>query len=245
LLKQEFPVMSESQLRVKLLVAAGIVGASLLAASFVGCSSGPPSQSSAPFASYNGSPMFNGANGPQAPPYPGGQAAAPGVSGYSQQNREAFMQATQQAGAQQGLTAQDVVAMSRAGMPDAQIAMAVQQRGQGLKSTPGADQFLAANGVNPAVLNGPTQQLTFAPYGSRMMPGSPNTNAAPGYPAGMQVAQAGAPGAAGGPMPFGTQGPISGGPSADPGVQSAGYQTPGGSGADPSAAGESWRPMAH
>jgi hypothetical protein len=234
--------MSESQLRVKLLVAAGIVGASLLAASFVGCASGPPSQSSAPFASYNGSPMYNGTNGPQAPPYPGGPPAAAGVSGYSQQNREAFIQATQQAGAQQGLSAQDVVAMSRAGMPDAQIAMAVQQRGQGLKSTPGADQYLAANGVNPAVLNGPAPQLNFAPYGSRMMPGAPNPNAAPGYPAGMQVAQAGA---AGGPMPFGTQGPINGGPSADPGVQSAAYQTPGASGADPSAAGQSWRPMAH
>ena len=34
---REIRVMSESQLRVKLLVAAGIVGASLLGASFVGC----------------------------------------------------------------------------------------------------------------------------------------------------------------------------------------------------------------
>lgn len=237
--------MSESQLRVKLLVAAGIVGACLLGASCVGCSSGPPSQSSAPFASYNGSPMYNGTNGPQAPPYPGGPAAAPGVSGYSQQNRQAFLQATQQAGAQQGLTAQDVVAMSRAGMPDTQIAIAIQQRGQGLKATPGADQFLASNGVNPAVLNGPTPQLSFPPYGSQMMPGSPNPNPSPGYPTGgMSVAQAGGAGA-GGPMPFGLQQPGGSAASGDPGVQSAAYQTPGGAGSDASATGQSWRPMGH
>ena len=87
-----------------------------------------PSQASTPFASYNGSPMFNGTNGPQAWPYPG-PAAAPGVNGYSQQNRQAFMAETQRMGAQQNLTPQEVVAMSRSGMPDTQIAIAIQQRG--------------------------------------------------------------------------------------------------------------------
>ncbi len=227
--------MSESQLRVKLLVAAGIVGASLLGASFVGCSSTSPS-ASAPFASYNGSPMAPGGGMPGAMAY-NGPPAAPGVNGYSQQNRQAFMAATQQAGAQQNLSAQDVVAMSRSGMPDTQIAIAIQQRGGSLKSTPGVGDYLAANGVNPAVLNGPAPQLTYAPYASQMMPGS-----AP--PAGAQYAQ-GAPGAAvGGTMNVAMQQPATAG--GDAAVQSATYQTAGAApGYDASAgSGQSWRPMA-
>jgi hypothetical protein len=240
--------MSKSQLRVKLLVAAGIVGASLLGASFVGCSSTPPSQASAPFASYNGSPMFNGTNGPQAAPYPGGPAAAAGVSGYSQQNRQAFLAEAQQQGGQPNLSAQDVVAMARSGVPDTQIAIAIQQRGASLKATPGVGDYLAANGVNPAVLNmGP--QMRFAPYNSQMLPGAPPTGAQqPGYQPGMQVAQAGpgGPTPLGTPMNFGPQQPMAGAPAGDPGVQSAAYQqTPGAPAYDASAADQSWRPMAH
>jgi hypothetical protein len=248
--------MSESQLRVKLLVAAGIVGASLLAASFVGCSSAPPSQASAPFASYNGSPMFNGTNQPTAAPYPGAPAAAPGVSGYSQQNRQAFLAEAQQQGGQPNLTAQDVVAMSRAGMPDTQIAIAIQQRGAALKTSPGVGEFLASSGVNPAVLNGPAPQMRFAPYNSQMLPGAPAVAAQqPGYqPGGMQMAQAGAPTPFGTPMNFGggapagygPQQPMAGAPAGDPGVQSAAYQqAQGAPGADGPAADGSWRPMAH
>ena len=50
------------------------------------------------------------------------------------------------------LSAQDVVAMARSGQSEQQIAMAVQQRGANLRSTPGVSQYLAQNGVNPAVL---------------------------------------------------------------------------------------------
>jgi hypothetical protein len=174
--------MSESQLRVKLLVAAGIVGASLLGASFVGCGSMSPSQASTPFASYNGSPMFNGTNGPQAPPYPG-PAAAPGVNGYSQQNRQAFMAEAQRMGTQQNLTPQEVIAMSRSGMPDTQIAIAIQQRGASLKATPGVDQYLAANGVNPAVLNGPGSGMPYAPaYPAQSQMAAAPSAQQPGYP---------------------------------------------------------------
>jgi hypothetical protein len=231
--------MSESQLRVKLLVAAGIVGASLLAASFVGCSSGP-NQASTPFASYNGSPMAPGGGMPQAA-Y-GGPAAAPGVEGYSQQNRQAFMAETQRMGGQQGLTPQDVVAMSRSGMPDAQIAIAIQQRGASLRAIPNVDGYLASNGVNPRVLGGPAQ----SPYpGMGGQPSAMTASMSQPQPQGMQFAQAGNFGPQG--MPAGMPQPSAAAPGSDPGVQSAGYQTSGATGSDPSAAagGQSWRPMAH
>jgi hypothetical protein len=245
-LKQEIRDMSESQLRVKLLVAAGIVGASLLGASFVGCST--PSNS--PFASYNGSPMAPGGGMPGAMG-PGGMgmgpAAAPGVDGYSQQNRQAFMAETQRMGGQQNLSAQDVVAMSRSGVPDAQIAIAVQQRGAALRATPNADRYLAANGVNPAVLGTSPAGMPPAGYGPQMqMAAAPQQ---PGYPpAGMQFAQAG-PGPGAGPaVNAGMQQPAGAAPGGDPGVQSAAYQMSGGTpGSDTSAAagGQSWRPMSH
>jgi hypothetical protein len=240
--------MSESQLRVKLFVAAGIVGASLLAASFVGCTSGPPFQSSTPFASYNGSPMAPGGGMPGAMAY-NGPAAAPGVNGYSQQNRQALMAEAQRMGTQQGLTPQDVIAMSRQGIPDTQIAVAIQQRGASLKATPGVDQYLASNGVNPAVLNGPAPGVPFAPaYGSQQQVASASMGQQQGYPpAGMQFAQAGPPGAGnvGAPMNAAMQQPAATG--GDTAVQPAGYQTPTGApGYDASAAaGQSWRPMAH
>jgi hypothetical protein len=236
--------MSESQVRVKLLVAAGIVGASVLGASFAGCSSTGPSAASTPFASYNGSPMAPGGGMPGA--MYNGPAAAPGVNGYSQQNRQALMAETQQMGMQQNLSPQDIVAMSRSGIPDAQIAIAVQQRGGSLKSTPGVEQYLAANGVNPAILNGPTS----APYAPGYPAQSPmaqpqmaSIGQQPGYPpAGMQFAQAGSPAGGSGPM----NGAMQPGPGTDAGVQSAGYQTaPGAGGYDVSTAGgQSWRPMA-
>jgi hypothetical protein len=242
--------MSESQLRVKLLVAAGIVGASLLGASFVGCSGTSPLQASTPFASYNGSPMAPGGGMPGPMAY-NGPAAAPGVNGYSQQNRQAFMAETQRMGSQQNLTAQDVVAMSRSGIPYTQIAIAIQQRGASLKATPGADQYLAANGVNPAVLNGPGPGVPYAPaYAApQQQVATASMGQQPGYPsAGMQFAQAGPPSAGnvGTPMNVAMQQPST--TAGDPALQSAGYQTAAGApGYDPSAAtgGQSWRPMAH
>jgi hypothetical protein len=245
-LKQEICDMSESQLRVKLLVAAGIVGASLLGASFVGCSSGPPSQSSAPFATYNGSPMAPGGGMPQAG-MGMGPAAAPGVDGYSQQNRQAFMAETQRMGAQPNLTAQDVIAMSRSGIPDTQIAMAIQQRGAGLRATPGVDRYLAANGVNPAVLGVANPSSPYPAYAAQPQYAAAAMPQQQGYPpAGMQFAQAGP--SAGTGVPAGMQQPAAAAPGGDPGVQSAAYQMSGGApGSDASAAagGQSWRPMAH
>src|SRR5580692_12850609 len=173
--------MSESQLRVKLLVAAGIVGASLLGASFVGCSATSPLQASSPFASYNGSPMAPGGGMPGPMAY-NGPAAAPGVNGYSQQNRQAFMAETQRMGGQQNLTAQDVVAMSRSGMPDTQIAMAIQQRGASLRATPGADRYLAANGVNPAVLGGSNPASPYPVYPAQQQMAAAAMAQQPGYP---------------------------------------------------------------
>jgi hypothetical protein len=150
--------MSYSQLRVNLVVAAGVVGASLLAATFVGCQTSPTSQAqNGPFGQYNGN-QFAGAGAPN------GQAASPfGASpqmastgspaaGWNPQSQQAFMNETQRLGTQPNLSAQDVVAMSRSGVPDQQIAMAIQQRGGNLQATPGMSQFLAQNGVNPAVL---------------------------------------------------------------------------------------------
>jgi hypothetical protein len=224
--------MSESQLRVKLFVAAGIVGASLLGATFVGCTSGPPMSASTPFASYNGSPMAPGGGMPQAGMPPGA------VPGYSQQNQQAFLAEAQRQGAQQGLTAQDVVAMSRSGMPDTQVAIAIQQRGQNLRATPGVENYLAQNGVNPAVLNGPTPPMGYPAYG----PQATTAMASTYPPQTAQVAQAGnfaAPG-----MNMGLQQATTPMPGADGGVQAAGYQMSGGApNADPS--GQSWRPMGH
>jgi hypothetical protein len=232
--------MSESQLRVKLFVAAGIVGASLLGATFVGCQSGPSSGSNSPFASYNGSPMAPGGGMPQG--Y--GQMPQGAVAGYSQQNQQALLAEAQRQGAQQGLSAQDVVAMSRSGMPDTQIAIAIQQRGANLRATPGVGSYLAQNGVNPAVLQGPTASAGYPGFGAQ----APGAMASTYQPQAAQVAQAGnfaAPGMTAGMPQAGA-----GMPGADGGVQSAGYQV---SGAAPSydasgtgaAPGQSWRPMSH
>ena len=245
--------MTESQLRVKLLVAAGIVGASLLGASFVGCTSTgqAPFQSNSPFASYNGSPMAPGGGMPGPMAAYNGPAAAPGVSGYSEQNRQAMMAETQRMGTQQSLTPQTVVAMSRSGVPDTQIAIAIQQRGASLKSMPGVDQYLAANGVNPAVLNGPSPSVPYAPSYPQQQQMASAPMAQQGYPtAGMQFAQAGPPaaGAGGAPVNVAMQQPAAAASGADPSVQAAGYQTTAG----PSSydgttvsGGQSWRPMAH
>ena len=80
-------------------------------------------------------------------------AAAGGApNGWTPQNQQAFMNETQRIGSQPNLSAQDVVAMAHSGVPDQQIAMAIQQRGSALRTTPGMSQYLAQNGVNPAVL---------------------------------------------------------------------------------------------
>jgi hypothetical protein len=172
--------MSLSQVRVKLVVAAGVVGASLLAATFVGCQSSPPSQaqngqygqfnggqygSNQPGANQPGANQYSanqyggGPNGQQAPSYgssPQMASAGGAANGLPPQSQQAFLNETQRLGTQQNLNAQDVVAMARSGVPDQQIAMAVQQRGAALRTTPGVTQYLAQNGVNPAVL-GPGQ----------------------------------------------------------------------------------------
>jgi hypothetical protein len=206
--------MGLSQLRVELVVATGIVGASLIAATFTGCqtdpmggggppsngllgqitrtsngqpSSGYPGAQQGAFSPSNGMGMAQ--NGSMQPsgmsPYAGmtptnGMPSAPGMSptmaqgGYD--NRQSFLTEAQRVGAQQGLSAQDVVAMSRSGMSDQQIAMAIAQRGDTLRSTPGVAGYLAQNGVNPAVLNGPVPSggQTPMPFPSQM--GFPNSN---------------------------------------------------------------------
>lgn len=148
--------MSQPQLRVKFVVAAGVVGASLIAATFVGCQTSPTSQGpSGPYGQYNGNQFSGAANGQQPSPYgssPQMASAGGAANGFPPQSQQAFLNETQRLGTQQNLTAQDVVAMSRSGVPDQQIAMAVQQRGAALRATPGASQYLAQNGVNPAVL---------------------------------------------------------------------------------------------
>jgi hypothetical protein len=173
--------MSLSEVRVKLVVAAGVVGASLLAATFVGCQSNPTSQAqNGQYGQYNGgqyaanqpggnqpganqysanpysaNPYGGGFNGQQAPSYGSStQMASAGgaANGFPPQSQQAFLNETQRLGTQQNLSAQDVVAMARSGVPDQQIALAVQQRGAALRTTPGVSQYLAQNGVNPAVL---------------------------------------------------------------------------------------------
>ncbi|HEX4070350.1 MAG TPA: hypothetical protein VHX68_04255 [Planctomycetaceae bacterium] len=146
--------MIQPQLRVKLVVAAGVVGASLLAATFVGCQSSQPSQAqNGPYGQFNGN-QFAGAPGQQAPQYGGQQMAAAGgaPNGWTPQNQQALLSETQRIGSQPNLSAQDVVAMAHSGVPDQQIATAIQQRGSALRATPGMTQYLAQNGVNPAVL---------------------------------------------------------------------------------------------
>jgi hypothetical protein len=149
--------MSESQLRVKLVVAAGVVGASLLGATFVGCQSSPsgPAQSG-PYGQYNGNQFGAAPNGQQASAFGGGpqMASAGSANGLPPQGQQAFLNETQRLGTQQNLSAQDVVAMARSGQSEQQITMAIQQRGANLRSTPGVSQYLAQNGVNPAVLGG-------------------------------------------------------------------------------------------
>jgi len=213
--------MSQPQLRVKLVVAAGVVGASLLAATFVGCQSSPTSQAqSGPYGQYNGgqynggqyannqsgnnpyagnplggNQFAGGATGQQAPPFgsPPQMAATTGAgNGLPPQNQQAFLNETQRLGTQQNLTAQDVVAMSRSGIPDQQIALAIQQRGAALRTTPGVPQYLSQYGVNPAVL-GQSQAGSYpgayapqvalndpqAAYGSNANPSRPPFNTAP------------------------------------------------------------------
>ncbi len=209
--------MSQSHFRVKLVVAAGVAGASLLGATFVGCQSSPTSQAqSGPYGQYNGGQYANnqagnnpyagnplggnqiagGANGQQASPYgtPPQMASAAGASnGLAPQSQQAFLNETQRLGTQQNLTAQDVVAMSRSGVPDQQIAMAIQQRGAALRTTPGVSQYLAQYGVNPAVLGlgqaGGSYPGAYAPqvamndpqaaYGANANPARPPFNPAP------------------------------------------------------------------
>jgi hypothetical protein len=192
-------MMGLSQLRVELVVATGIIGASLIAATLSGCQTdsmtppgqggllsqfnhtpggqqaGYPNAQQSPYSSANGMSMAQNGGMPQGQAMPQGQSMSPyagmtptngmspaggmspsmgmAQSGYPD-NRQAFMSETQRIGAQQGISAQDIVAMSRSGMTDQQIAMAVSQRGDTLRSTPGVGAYLAQNGVNPAVLNG-------------------------------------------------------------------------------------------
>jgi len=168
--------MSLSQVRVKLVVAAGAVGASLLGATFVGCQSSPTSQAqNGQYGQFNGGQYGNnqygsnqpggnqfaanqyggGPNGQQAPSYgssPQMASAGGAANGFPPQSQQAFLNETQRLGTQQNLNAQDIVAMSRSGVPDQQISLAVQQRGAALRTAPGVSQYLAQNGVNPAVL---------------------------------------------------------------------------------------------
>jgi hypothetical protein len=179
--------MIQPQLRVKLVVAAGVVGASLLAATFVGCQSSPPSQAqNGPYGQFNGN-QFAGAPGQQSLPYGAPQMAAGGgpANGWTPQNQQAFLNETQRIGAQPNLSAQDVVAMARSGVPDQQIALAIQQRGASLRATPGMSQYLAQNGVNPAVLGGNAPAMGQPAFNQ---PGMNQPGAFPGAPGMQQVA---------------------------------------------------------
>jgi hypothetical protein len=151
--------MNFSQLRIKLAVAAGIIASSLLAATLTGCSSADTQQSQAngPYGPYGRGPSgpngMAGPNGQQPAAYGMPQQMGSGdPNSWTTQNRQAFMAETQRIGAQPNLSAEDVIAMSRSGVPDQQIAIAIQQRGTSLRSTPGMAQYLAQNHVNPAVL---------------------------------------------------------------------------------------------
>jgi len=247
--------MSYSQLRVKLVVAAGVVGASLLAATFVGCQSGPPSQAqSGPFGQYNGSQFAGTPNGQASSPFgssPQMASAGGPVNGWTPQNQQAFMSETQRLGTQQNLSPQDVVAMSRSGVPDQQIAMAIQQRGANLRATPGMSQFLAQNGVNPGVLGsgaGPAGGVGQpaglpASYGGQVAMNDPQTSFG-GSPA--QSRPVFSQSQPSGVMPAGypaaqpEMGQIQAATTTDPSLASPAL--------DPSAAangGQSWRPMPH
>jgi hypothetical protein len=184
--------MIQPQLRVKLVVAAGVVGASLLAATFVGCQSSQPSQAqNGPYGQFNGN-QFAGAPGQQPSQYSGQQMAAAGgaPNGWTPQNQQALLSETQRIGSQPNLSAQDVVAMAHSGVPDQQIAMAIQQRGTALRSSPGMSQYLAQNGVNPAVLG--TNSSAMGQPGMNQpgmnQPGMNQAGAFPGSPGMQQVA---------------------------------------------------------
>lgn len=245
--------MSYSQLRVKLVVAAGVVGASLLAATFVGCQSSPATQAqNGPYGQYNGNQFAGAAGGQPSSPFSPSQqqmasAGAP-ATGWTPQSQQAFMNETQRLGSQQNLSAQDVVAMARSGVPDQQIALAIQQRGANLRATPGASQFLAQNGVNPAVLGSGagspavSQPAGFpASYGGQVAMNDPQTQfggmnqSRPVFnqtqpsgvmPAGYPTAQPDA-----GQIQAANADPSLASPALDPSTVAAG--------------GQSWRPMPH
>jgi hypothetical protein len=255
--------MSLSQVRVKLVVAAGVVGASLLGATFVGCQSDPTSQAqngqfgnrqfgNNQFANnqpggnqYAASPFGGAPNGGQQ------MAAAGGApNGFPPQSQQAFLNETQRLGTQQNLSAQDLVAMSRSGVPDQQIAMAVQQRGAALRTTPGVPQYLAQNGVNPAVLGqGPAAGSNPPAFGTQTaMTDPPTSFGSPAFgqnPTGGRPAFANAPGAGVTAASY----PTAQGDATQ--VQSAGFEstlaspsldasTPAANG---SMTGQAWRPM--
>jgi hypothetical protein len=255
--------MIQPQLRVKLVVAAGVVGASLLAATFVGCQSSQPSQAqNGPYGQFNGN-QFAGAPGQQPSPYAGQQMAAAGgaPNGWTPQNQQALLSETQRIGSQPNLSAQDVVAMAHSGVPDQQIAMAIQQRGSALRSTPGMTQYFAQNGVNPAVLgaNSPAMgQPAFNQPG--MNPPGPYPGAAGMQQIAMNDPQSALAGNAYSTRPQYASAPASGvtsavypGTSATAGqVQSATYDSTSATpGFDQSAAatggtnGDTWRAMPH
>ncbi len=219
--------MTLPQLRVKLVVAAGIVGASLLGATFVGCQTSGPGPQSGPFGQLtggmNGQQQANNMYGGQPQQFAGGGPAGngylPPMNGMPSQNRQAFMNETQRIGYQQNLSPQDVVAMQRAGVPDQQIAAAIQQRGGAMAATPGMPQYLAQNGVNPAVLDASRPQAAgmagpqASPFQMAQADASTPFQQMPG---------AGTPAAAHGALPTGY--PMA---QADPGqAQTAGYETP-------------------
>jgi hypothetical protein len=250
--------MNVSQLRIQLVVAAGIIGTALLGATFTGCNS---NSTNSP---YGGGPLGQTGGGPNGQPYGAfsqqpqqpqqGGFAGGGPNTWTPQNQQAFVAETQRLGGQPNLNAQDVIAMKQSGVPDQQIAMAIQQRGANLRSTPGMPQYLSQNGVNPAVLGGTGQ---FAQPGMAAPAGNPYSNqvAMNGAPAGF--AQHGNAAAMTPPMnPFENPGMPAGYQPSQPmpgNAQTAGFESsaapPGfdtpGSAANGMAAGQSWRPMAH
>lgn len=221
--------MSLSHLRIKLLIAGGIIGASLLSATFTGCqttSTNPQAQAAGPYGQYgrgpSGQPTAALGGAPQSP-Y-GGPATGPQIGGQAN-NQQAFMAETQRIGAQQNLSAQGVVAMSRSGLSDQQIAMAIQQRGTNLRTTPGVPQYLTQQGVNPTVLFMGAQSTGASPYPGQSPMGQPATMAmAQSSPGGMPMTGT-MPGVNGMPMsgaPMGGGMPAAGGMPASGSMPMAG-----------------------
>jgi hypothetical protein len=263
-------MMNALRLPVRLFASAAL-GASLIAV-LTGCQSSPSNglQGSGPYGQFGQAgdgQMASSYGGPAGqPPYGPGQAGMLAHGGAPSQS-QAFLAETQRMRSQP-LAPQDVIAMTRSGVPDQQILAAVQQRGAALRG-PGVPEYLAQQGVSPqvvdalrsgtpaAMMGGPRGGSPFASPGTFGSPYAASGQPAPGgalagdpsmMPGGGQPAFASAQPA--GSYPAGSY-PGQGLPAyGATGVQPAGFETPASSpfGPEPSATspaagpGQAWHP---